>query len=33
LARLVSRRAPLANFGDAFEVRGDDVKVVLTLED
>jgi len=29
LARLVSRRAPLANFGDAFEVRGDDVKVVL----
>lgn len=32
LARLVSRRVPLASFQDALEVGDDDVKVVLTLD-
>ena len=31
LGRLVTRRVPLADFADAFEPRGDDVKVVIDL--
>src|SRR6478735_3323773 len=31
LRRLISRRVPLENFGEAFERRTDDVKVVLDL--
>ncbi len=31
LARLITRRVPLASFADALDVRAGDVKTVITL--
>jgi hypothetical protein len=31
LSRLISRRVPLDRFAEAFEVRSDDVKAVISL--